>query len=119
MRSDSHQHIILRPATWRLVLVLLAVLATGAQQLVAATHWHASAAMASDAGAGSTDGDTGKRHDCLWCHVAAHASAGAPPAVQQALAAPEALLVLVEAERSFSFVPAPAHAWQSRGPPAI
>jgi hypothetical protein len=119
MRPDSYQHNIHRPATWRMVLVLLAVLATGAQQLVAATHWHASAAMASDAGAGSTDGDTGKQHDCLWCHVAAHASAAPPPAVQQAPAAPETFLVLVEAERSFSFVPAPAHAWQSRGPPTI
>jgi hypothetical protein len=110
----------MRPlTTWRLVFVLLAVLATGAQQLVAATHWHAAPAVAADAGAGSTDGDTGKQHDCLWCHGAAHAAAAAPPAWQQPLVAPESFSVLAAAERLLAVVPAPAHAWQSRGPPAI
>jgi hypothetical protein len=119
MRPDSYQHNILRPATWRMLLVLLAVLATGAQQLVAATHWHAATVGLVAAASSSTDGEGDKQHDCLWCHSAAQAAAAAPPAIQQALAAPATFLVLVATESPFSFVPAPAHAWQSRGPPAI
>jgi hypothetical protein len=107
-----------QPATWRLVFALLAMLAVGAQQLVAATHWHATVAAVGGA-SGSAPDDTGKRYDCLWCHVAAQASAAAPPALPQALVVPESFLVLVSAEHPLAVFPAPAHAWQSRGPPAI
>jgi hypothetical protein len=119
MRPDSYQHNIHRPATWRMVLVLLAILATGAQQLVAATHWHAATVGSVAAASSSTDGEGDNQHDCIWCHSAAQASAAPPTPLLRALVAPATFLVLVAAEHPFSFVPAPAHAWQSRGPPVI
>lgn len=116
MQSRINQRRSQLPA-WQLLFVLLAVLAAGTQQLVAATHWHA--AVAADSATGSTDGDPGRPHDCLWCHVAAHASAAVSPAPLPALAVAGSYLVLVSAEHPLAVIPAPAHAWQSRGPPAI
>jgi hypothetical protein len=104
--------------TWQLLLVLLAVLAAGAQQLVAQTHWHATAAV-SGAVPGSTDDGAGKHDDCLWCRIAAHASAAAPPVLQRTLLAPQAWTVLVSPERHAVAISRPAHSWQSRGPPHL
>jgi hypothetical protein len=100
------------------LLLLLAVFAAGVQQVVAQAHWHA-AAVAADTGAGSPGGNTDRHDDCQWCQIAAHAPAAAPPVSFQVLLAPGALAIRVPAERHASVIPSPAHAWQSRGPPAI
>jgi Protein of unknown function (DUF2946) len=104
--------------TWQVLLVLLAVLAAGVQQVVAQTHWH-NPAVASQVGSGSPDDDTGKHDDCLWCQIAAHASAAAPPLSIQVLVAQDALVVRVPLELHAVAIPRPAHAWQSRGPPSL
>jgi hypothetical protein len=103
---------------WRVALVLLALFATGAQQLVAQTHWH-STTVASDAGPGSPKEGSGKHDDCLWCHIAAHAPAAAPPTSIQVPVALDAWAIHVPFELHAVAIPAPAHAWQSRGPPTI
>jgi hypothetical protein len=107
-----------RRQTWRLLLALLVVFATGAQQLVAQTHWHDTVA-ASSAGSGLPDDGAGTHDDCLWCQIAAHASAGAPPESLHVLLAPQVFAFPVPAGLHAVVVPRPAHAWQSRGPPSI
>jgi hypothetical protein len=103
---------------WQVLLLLLAVFAAGVQQVVAQTHWHA-AAVATEAGSGSPGGSTDRHDDCQWCQIAAHAHAAAPPVSFQVLVAPDALAIHVPPELHAVVIPAPAHAWQSRGPPAV
>ncbi len=104
---------------WLLALVLLALFAMGAQQLVAQTHWHATAAQV-DAGTGPAPEPGHPRDDnCLWCHAAAHASAAAPPATALRLVPVEEFTVRVLPVRQPVLVALPAHAWQSRGPPTV
>jgi hypothetical protein len=100
------------------LLVLLAVFATGAQQQVAQTHWHTST-VASSAGSGAPNDSTGQHDDCLWCQIAAHAPAAAPPASIHVHVAPDAWAIHVPPELHAVAIPQPAHAWQSRGPPAV
>jgi hypothetical protein len=107
-----------RRPNWRLLLALLLVFATGAQQLVAQTHWHDTVASSS-AGSGSPDEGTDQHDDCVWCQIAAHASAAAPPVSFQILLAPDAFAFLAPVDYLAAVVPRPAHAWQSRGPPTI
>jgi hypothetical protein len=73
---------------------------------------HASAvAPAHDTGATTEEG-------CLLCQVAAHAGAAAPPSAAQLFTANHTQ-VFYSASYHEADVPAvPAHAWQSRGPPA-
>ena len=102
----------------RTALVLLVLAATGAQQLVAQTHWHAS--VGTQASVVAPEHDTGVTTDesCLLCHAAAHAGAAAPPSALQVFTASRQQ-VLYFASYHEAVVPAvPAHAWQSRGPPA-
>lgn len=102
----------------RIALLLFVLAAMGAQQLVAQTHWHAlpvaDASVSAPAG-----GPVPADKDCLWCHIASHASvAAAPPASLQLAAATEYVLVLVPAGYASDVPVQPAHAWLSRGPPA-
>jgi hypothetical protein len=102
----------------RVALVLLVLAATGAQQLIAQTHWHSLAGA--QASVAAPEQHTGATTDesCLLCHAAAHAGAAAPPSALQLFTAsldPASYF----ASYHEAVVPAvPAHAWQSRGPPA-
>jgi hypothetical protein len=100
---------------WRLLLVLALVFAAGAQQVVAQAHWHTTT-VASQGQSGSPDG-AGKTDNCLWCQIAAHASAAAPPAVLPSVVVPETHAVRIARGFESTVFPRPAHAWQSRGPP--
>jgi hypothetical protein len=110
-----------RLGPWRLLLVLLALLAANAQQLVAHTHFHSGVAALAEVAAGpaAPEEGSGRHDDCLLCQIAAHAAAAAPPSVQQLLPVASQILVsAVPAGRRSIVVTRPAHAWQSRGPPA-
>jgi hypothetical protein len=102
----------------RIALLLVVLAAMGAQQLVAQTHWHALAtadASVSAPAGGSAPADK----DCLWCHIASHASvAAAPPAPLQLVAANEYVFIRLPAGYESDVPAQPAHAWLSRGPPA-
>jgi hypothetical protein len=105
------------PRRLRIALLLLVLAATTVQQLVAQTHWHylpgVSAAMATP----SNDSGTRTPDNCLLCQIASHAGAAAPPA-ELTLFAPRPVLVAEPVSHHQADVPvAPAHAWQSRGPP--
>jgi hypothetical protein len=102
---------------WRLLLVLALVFAAGAQQVVAQAHWHTTT-VASHGQSGAPDG-AGKTDDCLWCQIAAHASAAAPPAVLPVVHVPQVLAVRFARRLQSTVIPRPAHAWQSRGPPIV
>lgn len=117
MEQGIHQRKSGRVKTWQLLLVLLAVFASGAQQLVAQTHWHASAVAGSVSG--SPDGDAGNHDDCLLCQIAAHASAAAPPAASLQFNAATLPIVHVATTPQGVAIARPAHAWQSRGPPTV
>jgi hypothetical protein len=107
-----------RPGAWRFALVLLGLLALGAQQLVAQTHWHALVAQAGADQPVPGDGHV-RDADCLLCQIAAHAAAAAPPSVAPRLIPVAALhFVALPVRHETAFIPPPAHAWQSRGPPA-
>ncbi len=111
-----------RVSAWRVVLVLLALVAASAQQLVAQTHWHATELVQVGTGSGSpAPVAPGTRHDdCLLCQIAAHAGAAAPPAAMLlAVVASNAHAVQVPSVRYLVAIPEPAHAWQSRGPPTV
>ena len=102
----------------RTALLLLALIATGVQQLVAQTHWHATKAAHTSFAAPADDAGAQAHDDCLLCRIASHAGIAAPPPAPALFAASHdpvsAVVSLHEAD-----VPAvPAHAWQSRGPPA-
>jgi hypothetical protein len=102
----------------RIALVFLVIAATGAQQLVAQSHWHALPGAQASAAAPSHDSGTTTEEGCLLCHAAAHAGAAAPPSAVQLFTATPAR-VLYSASSHEADVPAvPDHAWQSRGPPA-
>jgi hypothetical protein len=102
----------------RIALLLFVLAAMGAQQLVAQAHWHA-LPVADASVSAPTGGSAPADKDCLWCHIASHASvAAAPPAPLQLLAATEYVLILVPAGYESDVPVQPAHAWLSRGPPA-
>lgn len=113
----------------RSALLLLVLLAFGAQQWTVHAHWHAAAgsidaqagitaAMAADPAAPSPDPNQ-THPDCVWCHAAAHAAAAAPPATWAGVPSLQAgFLFAAHFERIATF-PAPSSwAWYSRGPPA-
>ncbi len=103
----------------RLALLFVVLAATGAQQFIAQTHWHALpggharvVAPSSDSGSNSEDG-------CLLCQIASHAGTAAPPVAVLPLFTSSQILFFYVASSYEADVPAvPAHAWQSRGPPA-
>ena len=102
----------------RIALVFVVLAATGAQQLVAQSHWHAGPGTPASVAAPSHDSGATTEESCLLCHVAAHAGAAAPPAAVQLFTASHTQ-VFHSASYHEADVPAvPAHAWQSRGPPA-
>ena len=90
-------------------MVLLSLLAMGAQQLVVQTHWHAAAAaqVDSSAGAASEPGHT-RDDNCLWCQAVAHASAAAPPTAALRLVLVEEFSLRVLPVRQLVFSPLPA-----------
>ncbi len=103
----------------RTALLLLVLAAMGTQQLVAQTHWHAFA-TADASVAAPAGGPAPADKDCLWCHIASHASvAAAPPAPLQILAANEYVFIRLPAGYESDVPARPAHAWLSRGPPAV
>jgi hypothetical protein len=104
---------------WSLAVVLLALFAMGAQQLVAQTHWHAGVAQADVSAAAPDSGGHSREEHCLWCQAAAHASAAPPPAGAPRLVLVEEFSIRVLLVRQLVFSPQPAHAWQSRGPPTV
>jgi len=118
MGIGSSHHRATRLRSGSLAIVLLALFAMGAQQLVAQTHWHAAASAQVDAGAGAAPEPGHSRDDdCLWCHAAAHASAAAPPTAALRLVLVKEFTVRVLPVRQLVSIALPAHAWQSRGPP--
>lgn len=119
MSIGRHQQGTGQVRAWRFVLVLLALLATGAQQLVAQTHWHATSTQVGAVVSGAATPDNGAvtEDDCLLCQIAAHAAAAAPPPVAQILALLDRSAVQVPVVLHLVVIPSPAHAWQSRGPP--
>ncbi len=120
MHSGRNHHPATRLRRWSLAVVLLSLLAMGAQQLVVQTHWHAAAAAQVDASAGAASEPGHTRDDnCLWCHAVAHASAAAPPTAALRLVLVEEFSLRVLPVRQLVFSPLPAHAWQSRGPPTV
>jgi hypothetical protein len=119
MGTRTHPQRSARLRAWSLPVVLLALFTMGAQQVVAQTHWHAAQAQV-DAGAQPAPQPGHSRDDsCLWCQVAAHASAAAPPAAAPRLVLVEEFLVRVLPVPQPVSRPQPAHAWQSRGPPTV
>ena len=106
---------------WQLVLVLLALLASSAQQLVAQTHWHAAVAVAvADADTASPAPDQRPvNDDCLWCQIAVQASAAIPSGTVLGFVFVEAVTVPISLQLALNFRVQPAHAWQSRGPPPV
>jgi hypothetical protein len=99
-------------------LLLLVLATTGVQQLVAQTHWHA--ASAGHAALSAPAGDTGfsAHSDCLLCRIASHAGIAAPPPAPGLFAFSHDLVSSVASYHEADVPAAPAHAWQSRGPPA-
>jgi hypothetical protein len=121
MSIRKHQLNRRRLGAWQLVLVLMALLASSAQQVVAQSHWHAAvAATAVDGNAASLPPDTRPVHDdCLWCQLATHASAVIPPSAVLRFAFVEEFTSPVSPQLPLDFPVQPAHAWQSRGPPPV
>ncbi len=119
MRQHRQQRRASRVRTWQLLLVLLAVFASGAQQLVAQTHWH-NVAAASEQSSGAPDGGTGRHVEGLLCQISAHAGATSPPAaIQLAVGATNVHAVRLPQVFGLVLLPQPAYAWQSRGPPTV
>jgi hypothetical protein len=104
----------------RLALLLLVFAAVAVQQWASHTHWHAAATPISLAAhGGDTEGPAHPGHDCLWCQSAAHGGATAPPAAWPGLIAADTHAVIRPAAGfTLDFLPPPAWAWNSRGPPA-
>jgi hypothetical protein len=111
----------------RIAVLLLAVFAFGAQQWAVQVHWHSSAGVLAGLEASAPDSDrdapaggSGRTHpECLWCQIASHAGAVAPPAVWSGV--PENIghaFLRPAAGQPAAFVPPPSWAWYSRGPPA-
>jgi hypothetical protein len=105
---------------WRAALVLLSLLATGAVQLAAATHWHPMGGSPAVAGASQQTpaGDSGDR--CLLCQVATHLSSAAPPPSPWVLlAAPRTSAGFSDVAQRGVAIPLRSYAWQGRAPPRI
>lgn len=105
---------------WRAALVLLSLVATGAVQLAAATHWHTLVAGTAATGSApqSPAGDAGD--GCLLCQVSAHlTSAAPPPAPWVHFAAPHTTSVFDDVAQRGVAILLPSHAWQGRAPPRI
>jgi hypothetical protein len=102
----------------RAALLLLVLAATGVQQLVAQTHWHA-ASIGHASLAAPADGAGAPVHDdCLLCRIASHAGIAAPPPAPNLFALCPDLVSCVASSHEADVPAVPAHAWQSRGPPA-
>lgn len=102
----------------RIALVLLVLAATGAQQLVAQSHWHALPGAHSSVDAPADHGGASSEASCLLCQVAAHAGAAAPPSALQLFTASQSQVPYSASYHEADVPAVPAHAWQSRGPPA-
>lgn len=105
-------------APLRTALLLLVLVATGAQQLVAQTHWHGASTGYASLAAPAHDADTQSHDDCLLCRIAAHAGIAAPPPAPFLFASRHDLDSPVASHHEADVPAVPAHAWQSRGPPA-
>ncbi|MEJ0098881.1 MAG: hypothetical protein WDO12_03735 [Pseudomonadota bacterium] len=101
-----------------MALLLLVLAATSAQQLVVQTHWHVVPVRRAVATASPTDAGSTTDDGCLLCQIAAHAGAAAPPAVLHEFTTGSDAVAYVAAFCSTDVPAVPAHAWQSRGPPA-
>ncbi len=102
----------------RVALVFAVLCATGVQQLVAQTHWHSWPGTHASLTAPADDNGGRTEDSCLLCQLAAHAGAAAPPSAVHLFTASQTQ-VSYSASYHEADVPAvPAHAWQSRGPPA-
>src|SRR5688572_12087702 len=109
-------------------LLLLVLLAFGAQQWTVRAHWHASAGIEAPAGVTATPaadlaapspGSPQTHPDCVWCHAALHAAAVAPPPAWAGLpSVPNRFLFLPRTDRIAAFLAPISWAWHSRGPPA-
>jgi hypothetical protein len=119
--TSTQQRRIGRFSTWQAALLLLALVAANAQQLIAQTHWHTVAIAQVETGsAPAPAAPAGVHDDCFLCQIASHAGAIAPPtALHLAAAAGDVLAVGIPQVTSLVFTPQPAHAWQSRGPPTV
>jgi hypothetical protein len=102
----------------RLALLVLVLVATGTQQVLAQTHWHAVPAGHAGIAAPADDSGANSHADCLLCRVASQAGAAAPPPALWLLAASHAFTPFVVAYYQADVPAVPGHAWQSRGPPA-
>jgi hypothetical protein len=102
----------------RLALLLLVLVATGTQQLLAQSHWHAVPAGHADVVAPADDSGASTHADCLLCRVASQAGAAAPPPAPCLIAASHAFVPSVASYYQADVPAVPGHAWQSRGPPA-
>ncbi len=102
----------------RVALLLLVLVATGAQQLVAQTHWHAVPTGHAAVAAPADDSGANSHTDCLLCRIASHAGAAAPPAAPHRFAVIHEFVPRIVACDAADVPAVPAHAWQSRGPPA-
>lgn len=105
-------------ARLRLALLLLVLAATGAQQLLAQTHWHAPSGAHASLAAPAEDSHGSTDSQCLLCQVASHGGAAAPPATLQLFTASRPAVVQPVYWDQAQVPAAPAHAWHSRGPPA-
>jgi hypothetical protein len=105
-------------ASLRMALLLLALAATGVQQLVAQTHWHAMPAVHASVAAPADDSGTQAHDDCLLCRIASHAGIAAPPPAAGLFAVRHDPVSAVASYHEADVPALPAHAWQSRGPPA-
>jgi hypothetical protein len=105
-------------AQLRTALLLLVLVATGAQQLVAQTHWHGASSGHASLVAPAQDGGAQTHDDCLLCRIASHAGIAAPPPAPTLFAVHPDLVSCVASPHEADVPAVPAHAWQSRGPPA-
>lgn len=102
----------------RTAVLLLVLAATGVQQLVAQTHWHAVSTGHASIAAPAHDAGTQSHDDCLLCRIASHGGIAAPPPAPSLFAAIPRLVSSVASYHEADVPAVPAHAWQSRGPPA-
>jgi uncharacterized protein len=102
----------------RIALVFAVLAATGAQQLVAEAHWHSWLGTHASVAAPSDDVGATTDDRCLLCQVAAHAGAAAPPSAVHRFAADHNQVFHFASGHEAEVPAVPAHAWQSRGPPA-
>jgi hypothetical protein len=101
----------------RAALLLVVLAATGVQQLLAQTHWHATSVGHASLAAPADDAGAQVHDDCLLCRIASHAGIAAPPPAPGLFAFGHDLVSSVGSYHETDVPAVPAYAWQSRGPP--